>query len=115
MTQYRNESSQLKQTLENWKGRTISITKTEDGDTDHVTLNLQDISVQDRYDNTIDDYFAPEALKLIGAGSIQNQSGEALPLPYESYDIALETPVQSSGSDTLHIETGRASYTITAE
>lgn len=114
MADQMNGASQLKQTLEDWRGRTLHILKTEDGDMDRVTLALQEVSIQERPD-TIDDYVATEALKLIGEGTVQNEAGEALPLPYESYDIALESPVHSSVSGTLHIKTGRASYTITPE
>ncbi|MBN6189366.1 hypothetical protein JQN58_21160 [Aneurinibacillus sp. BA2021] len=107
------QARQIKQLLDRWQGKTLQITKEEDGDTDIVRLHLTQVHVEDRPE-TGDDYLPLCTVKLEGAGTIQNEAGEHIPIPYESYDIPIDEPVDSRpDTEAVHIRTERASYHIT--
>ncbi|MFT9846544.1 hypothetical protein [Aneurinibacillus sp. REN35] len=107
------QARQIKQLLSRWQGKTLQITKEEDGDTDIITLLLHQVHVEDR-PHTGDEYLPSCTVKLEGSGTIQNEDGEQIPIPYESYDIPLEEPINSHpDTEAVHIQTERASYHIT--
>ncbi|MDO3410820.1 hypothetical protein QWJ34_13690 [Saccharibacillus sp. CPCC 101409] len=105
------------QSLTEWlnalNGKTIKIEKTENGDTDIVHFELQEVGERPQ-DNPVDDYLE-RALLLRGSGSIVNADGESVPVPGDTYEIVLnELEVGGQGGTSLSLKNDRAEYTLTA-
>jgi|GEM_PF-4895119 len=110
----KNVSQQLEQlqaALESWKGHEVVLSKRENGDSDEVFLELDNVSIIDRQP-TIDDYVSTVSIQLEGHGTIH--AGEAkTSLPYAAYEIPIEHIYDSScENNVIHLTTDRGEYTI---
>lgn len=93
------------------EGKTIVIKKQELEDLDTVHFNVETVDYRSAED-TIDDYL-DDALILRGSGSTLNADGELVPLPQQSYEIAVQgLKVNSSAADRAELQTERAKYEI---
>lgn len=106
------------QTLKNWlesqSGHTVKIEKKELNDLDTVHFKLNAVEYRDA-DDVLDNYL-DSALILRGSGSTLNQDGELVPLPQQSYEIALHG-LRIGGMDGNYTElhTDRGNYALSVE
>ncbi|WP_410511102.1 hypothetical protein PaeBR_13395 [Paenibacillus sp. BR2-3] len=94
--------------------QTIVIEKHELADLDIVHFKLESLDFRSGED-TIDDYL-DHALILRGSGNTLNKSGESVPLPQNSYEIAV-SGLRFSPSDDKRFQalTDRAKYIFSLE
>ncbi len=106
------------QTLSDWLNnhlkRTIIIEKHELDDTDEVHFIVTEVDIRSE-DNAIDDY-VESSLILHGEGSTSNADGDNVPLPQNTYEIALHD-LRIDHIDDTHVKlnTERAQYALTAK
>lgn len=98
--------------LNQWIGKNIKIFKQEIGDDDETWLALQSITYVN-HTESLDDYLPAHTLQLNGAGKVENEDDEMVPLPTSAYEIPIEdsTSLQFDG-DTFTLTTDRGVYTI---
>ncbi|MNO23546.1 hypothetical protein D3C76_133490 [compost metagenome] len=92
-------------------GETIVIEKQELNDLDTVHFNLETVDYRNA-DDVIDEYL-DSALILRGTGNTSNRDGELVPLPQQSYEIAV-SGLQLGNIDDNQVElrTERAKYSL---
>jgi hypothetical protein len=96
--------------LRTQENRSLTIRKEEEGHTDTIDLELQEVQIRER--QPYDDYIAEDAILLRGEGRLHNGE-ELVPLPGDSFEIPITDRleyVRDSGRTT--IRTDRAVYDI---
>jgi len=94
--------------------QTIVIEKHELSDLDIVHFKLESVDYRSS-GATIDDYL-DDALVLIGSGDTKNKSGELVPLPQNSFEIAVSGMRFSPSDDKrFQVDTDRAKYIFSIE
>lgn len=102
---------ELKEWLASEVNETIVITKEELNDLDTVHFSLEHVDYRNSED-TVDDYL-DDALILRGSGSTLNADGELVPLPQQSYEIAVSgLKLHTIEADKVELQTDRAKYTL---
>lgn len=101
----------LKEWLDSEINETIIITKEELNDLDIVHFSLENVDYRNSED-TIDEYL-DDALILRGSGRTLNADGELVPLPQQSYEIAVSgLHLHTIEADKVELQTDRAKYTL---
>ncbi|MHA6528922.1 hypothetical protein [Paenibacillus sp. BAC0078] len=106
---------QSEQKLMDWltaqAGATIVIKKQEMNDHDTVHFSLESVAYRNA-DDVIDDYL-DSALILRGTGSTLNRDGELVPLPQQSYEIAVSgLRLDAVDDGQVELRTDRGKYSI---
>ncbi len=97
--------------LQNQVNRSITIRKKEDGDSDVVRMQVDEVGYRPAADS-IDGYTGGAALVIHGSGTIWSGQAEA-PLPGGSYVISAAGLSVSGSSDAgLLLRTERAEYSL---
>lgn len=110
----------VRQEIQQWLAarinQVIHIEKIEDGDTDQVQLQLEDIRLGRQNKHDPDDYVADEALLLYGSGCLETAGQQSLTanVPQHVYEIPM-TPNMMAEDDQgrLLLSTDRAVYRLT--
>ncbi|WP_173918188.1 hypothetical protein [Halobacillus sp. Marseille-Q1614] len=106
---------QFNENLQQWSGKTIKVTKHEQGDEDTVYIDLNDVSYS-RDTRRADEYEPMHELKLNGEGRTETDRGDYQPLPSPVYEIPLEDSTQYQYEDhRFSLITDRGSYMIELE
>lgn len=104
----------LNEWLNGKSGQTLNIEKQENGETDLVHFELEEIGERPK-DNPVDDYLE-RALLLHGSGSIVNGDGESVPLPGDTYEIVLnDLEIGTQDNNRLELKNDRATYTLSTD
>ncbi|QWU13936.1 hypothetical protein SAMN04487895_101193 [Paenibacillus sophorae] len=95
-------------------GGTIVIEKQEMEDRDKVYFKLDRVDYRNADD--VVDHYLDSALILHGTGSTMNADGDLVPLPLQSFEIAVTGLAFSSADEKrVQAQTERAKYTFTLE
>jgi hypothetical protein len=104
---------QIQKWLDRYKNQVLKITKVEKGDLDEASIKLRQADLIEHEDT--DDYLSPQALLLMGEGTIMTDAGR-IPLPQQTYEIALTGHWTSHFDEhSLQLHTERGTYTIEPE
>lgn len=106
---------QSEQKLMDWltaqSGATVVIEKQEMNDLDTVHFSLESVAYRNA-DDVIDDYL-DSALILRGNGNTLNKDRELIPLPQQSYEIALSgLRLEAVNDGQVELHTDRGKYSI---
>ncbi len=109
-----NDIKQLQEWLNRYTGTTLIIEKQELDDTDLVHFTVSSIDERSQ-DNEIDDYLE-SALILRGEGRTQNDEGESVPIPGDTYEIITnDLRIDEINDEHVKLNTERAAYTLSAK
>ena len=104
----------LNEWLNGKTGQTLKIEKKENGDTDVVHFELEDLGERSQ-DNPVDDYLE-RALLLRGSGRILNAEDESVPLPGDTYEIVLnDLEILGQEENRITLKNDRAEYEVSLE
>ncbi|WP_102347537.1 hypothetical protein [Bacillus sp. Marseille-P3661] len=106
------EDIQLQETLNQWAGKLIHISKHENRDIDETSMTLSSAKFHER-PPTIDNYVAPYVLQLHGKGKIETDHHQYEQIPNETYEIPLSNQHEMTiNNEQIIIKTEDRSYTI---
>ncbi|WP_322904277.1 hypothetical protein [Paenibacillus campi] len=109
-----NDIQQVQEWLHRYIGTTLIIEKQELDDTDTVHFTLSGVDERSQ-DNEIDDYLE-SALLLRGEGHTQNDDGETVPVPGDTYEIIThDLRIDQIDDANVHLNTERATYKLSAK